>query len=97
MSPAETKRRYRASDKGRAENRERMRRRRALLTGAAATIRRQLDRARFGVCWWCGDYGPACWLDVDHDTPLLSGGTDTLDNCQVLCKTCHGVKTAAER
>jgi 5-methylcytosine-specific restriction enzyme A len=29
----------------------------------------------------------------DHITPDALGGEPTLENCQVLCKSCHGLKT----
>lgn len=32
----------------------------------------------------------------DHDTPDGLGGEPTLENCKVLCKSCHGLKTAKE-
>lgn len=30
----------------------------------------------------------------DHDIPDGLGGAATLDNCRVLCRSCHSVKTA---
>lgn len=32
----------------------------------------------------------------DHIVPDALGGEPTLENCRVLCKTCHGIKTASE-
>lgn len=32
----------------------------------------------------------------DHILPDALGGDATLENCQVLCKTCHGGKTARD-
>jgi 5-methylcytosine-specific restriction endonuclease McrA len=32
----------------------------------------------------------------DHRVPDAVGGEPTIDNCQVLCKTCHGAKTAKQ-
>ncbi len=29
----------------------------------------------------------------DHDTPDAMGGEPTLENCRVLCKACHSIKT----
>ncbi len=29
----------------------------------------------------------------DHDTPDALGGEPTLDNCKLLCKACHSLKT----
>lgn len=34
-----------------------------------------------------GDY------HYDHDTPDGLGGEPTLENCKVLCKACHSIKT----
>ncbi|HZP77557.1 MAG TPA: HNH endonuclease signature motif containing protein [Pseudolabrys sp.] len=34
-----------------------------------------------------GDY------HYDHDTPDAMGGEPTLENCKVLCRSCHSVKT----
>jgi len=31
--------------------------------------------------------------DIDHITELENGGTNNFDNLQILCKTCHHVKT----
>ena len=28
-------------------------------------------------------------FDIDHITPLSSGGTNNEDNLQILCKPCH--------
>lgn len=47
-----------------------------------------------GHCEMCtakiyGGNGP----HYDHILPDALGGAATLDNCQVLCKTCHGGKT----
>lgn len=33
---------------------------------------------------------------MDHREPLWAGGANTLDNCQLLCVTCHRDKTARE-
>ena len=47
-----------------------------------------------GICEQCtrrlfpGD------IHYDHRTPDGSGGEPTFDNCNVLCKSCHAVKTA---
>lgn len=36
-------------------------------------------------------------FELDHITPLSQGGSDTEQNSQVLCLSCHTIKTAAER
>lgn len=91
-----TKAAWRRTEKGRAENRERMRRRRALLKGAAAQRRREVDAAGMATCAACGCDTPACEVDVDHIVPLSWGGADVAENLQDLCRDCHGRKTAAE-
>ena len=65
-------------------------------------IRRQLtDEERQGlweaqgsVCISCGCTGTE--LEVDQISPLFVGGTDSLENLQVLCKACHAEKTKLE-
>ncbi len=42
-------------------------------------------------CWCTGTE-----LEVDHVTPLCVGGTDSLENLQVICKACHADKTQLE-
>ena len=44
-----------------------------------------------------------CWtyqrsfLELDHAVPLSVGGTNDVDNLQLLCHDCHKKKTSAER
>lgn len=90
------KQRYRVSEKGRAENRERMRRRRALLRGAAETMRRQINWLGWSLCHACLVIHPARGIEVDHIIPLGFGGTDCLGNVQPLCTACHLDKTIRE-
>ncbi|MFQ6849875.1 HNH endonuclease signature motif containing protein [Streptomyces sp. 35M1] len=42
-----------------------------------------------------GDF-PANGVDVDHVRPLFLGGKDVDTNVQVLCHSCHQLKTATE-
>ena len=35
-------------------------------------------------------------IHYDHITPCGNGGNNSLDNCMVLCRSCHGVKTASK-
>ncbi|MFD9424015.1 MULTISPECIES: HNH endonuclease [unclassified Streptomyces] len=42
-----------------------------------------------------GDF-PADGVDVDHVRPLSRGGEDVDSNVQVLCHSCHQLKTATE-
>ena len=34
--------------------------------------------------------------NYDHDDPDGLGGDPTLENCRVLCRTCHSIKTETE-
>jgi hypothetical protein len=47
-------------------------------------------------CAQCQQALPAAF-EVDHITPLWSGGEDTMNNLQALCPNCHGDKTLHER
>lgn len=95
------KQRYQVSERGRAENRERMRRRRAWLRAfgghAAETLRRQVNDLGWALCWSCLFIHPAKDIEVDHRQPLGQGGSDLPDNIQPLCRVCHRDKTTRER
>lgn len=57
--------------------------------------RTQADRIRARdehTCQKCGTFGH----EVDHITPVSQGGTNDDANLQVLCATCHMVKTQTE-
>lgn len=45
-------------------------------------------------CQGCGLRGRD--LEVDHIVPVVKGGSDDLDNLQLLCKPCHHEKTRGE-
>lgn len=48
-----------------------------------------------GKCESCGVViRPGSGPHYDHRVPDAVGGEPTLENCQVLCKACHSVKTA---
>ncbi|MGI9249613.1 MAG: DNA methyltransferase [Pseudohongiellaceae bacterium] len=52
-----------------------------------------------GVCIGCDLHFPFKNMEVDHITPKAKGGTDHIDNLQLLCNACNrskGVKTMAE-
>lgn len=76
-------------------NRARAKRRAIIARGnnAAADMRRALRSAGHAECARCRFSMLASALDVDHITPLYKGGTDTADNVQPLCQTCHVIKT----
>jgi 5-methylcytosine-specific restriction protein A len=46
-----------------------------------------------GRCDGCGARLVFGGYHYDHDIPDALGGDPTLENCRVLCKTCHGAKT----
>ena len=58
--------------------------------------RQSLWEAQASVCKLCGAEAAKEHLEVDHVEPLCVGGGDTLDNLQILCKTCHAQKTQLE-
>jgi 5-methylcytosine-specific restriction enzyme A len=48
-----------------------------------------------GCCESCGvTIRPGNGPEYDHRIPDALGGAATLDNCDVLCRSCHGAKTA---
>jgi 5-methylcytosine-specific restriction endonuclease McrA len=47
-----------------------------------------------GHCEQCTRRLTAGDFHYDHDIPDGLGGEPTLDNCRVLCRSCHSVKTA---
>jgi 5-methylcytosine-specific restriction protein A len=51
--------------------------------------------------WQCQECGRVCAdkreAHVDHITPKVQGGQDTLENCRTLCIRCHGRKTVMEQ
>lgn len=72
------------------------RKRRAIIAAgnnAAADMRKALRKAGHTNCARCKFRYLASALDVDHVIPLYKGGTDTADNVQALCQTCHVIKT----
>ena len=51
------------------------------------------ERAK-GFCEGCGAKLATGRIEYDHRVPDALGGEPTLDNCVVLCRACHGEKTA---
>lgn len=37
------------------------------------------------------------WFDADHIIPLCKGGNHSKENLQLLCQTCHALKSAKEQ
>ncbi|PKV89808.1 hypothetical protein BX283_7453 [Streptomyces sp. TLI_146] len=67
-------------------------RRRANRRDAAARLRRRVQERGSAWCDWCTGTFPPDGVDVYHMRPLSLGGED-VDNVQVLCRGCHGLKT----
>ena len=63
------------------------------------THRHRLYGEQEGVCAGCDTHFPFRVMDVDHMLPISRGGTDHVDNLQLLCSGCNrskGNKTMAE-
>jgi 5-methylcytosine-specific restriction endonuclease McrA len=58
-------------------------------------VKRAALRRAGRQCEACGSSGVP--LEVDHAIPQGQGGPSTLENAAVLCRECHGAKTAAEQ
>lgn len=56
-------------------------------------VRKQAAARAKGHCEACGVTLPVGGFHYDHDTPDGLGGEPTLENCRVLCLTCHKAKT----
>ena len=54
--------------------------------------RRRLYGEQSGNCAGCKDHFEARHLEVDHIIARLKGGTDALDNLQLLCGNCNRIK-----
>ena len=54
--------------------------------------KRRLFGSQEGKCNWCGDEFAMRNLEVDHIIARSKGGTDHLDNVQLLCGHCNRVK-----
>lgn len=58
---------------------------------------RLVQLAREPYCRHCKDHDRlAVATDVDHIVPRRSGGSDSFENLQSLCHSCHSRKTATE-
>ena len=63
----------------------------------STSFRLSLFLKRKGLCSICSlkiDAGKS-W-DIDHILPLALGGTNDLENLQILCRSCHRSKTAKD-
>jgi len=50
-----------------------------------------------GRCERCGTFLQSGLYHYDHVIPDAMQGEPTLENCQVICKTCHSSKTSGDR
>lgn len=57
------------------------------------TVRLQAAKRANGRCEACHRKLSVGEFHYDHDTPDGLGGEPTLENCKVLCLTCHRIKT----
>lgn len=48
-----------------------------------------LLRAQGGRCAYCGSFHRPRYLEVDHKHPFSRGGSDQIDNLQLLCIACN--------
>ena len=65
--------------------------------GAARRLRKEINEVGGATCAWCFNYYPGALVRVDHIVRLADpGGSDYEENCQILCDSCHGVKTRHE-
>lgn len=69
---------------------------RATYNGAGRQLRRAINNTGGATCRGCLEYKRAEDIQIDHTTPLASGGQDSPANVQPLCRDCHAAKTAAE-
>ncbi|MCP5009014.1 MAG: HNH endonuclease [Aestuariibacter sp.] len=61
-------------------------------------LRKIIIRRDQGLCQACRRKGKVtAGRDVDHITPKSRGGTDSVENLQLLCVACHKSKTATEK
>lgn len=85
-----------ADDRRRAYDREKQRRRRAVMRGArgqaGAKVHRVLLELQGGACAYCGETDD---LHLDHRHPIALGGQHTWDNLQWLCAP-HNIRKKAQ-
>ena len=56
--------------------------------------KRKVYERQKGLCNECGKHFEISQMEADHITPWSQGGHTTLDNCQLLCKSCNRKKGA---
>lgn len=61
-----------------------------------AKVKRDAAARANGHCEACTTRLPYGGFHYDHDLPDWLGGEPTLENCRVLCLTCHKLKTSKQ-
>jgi 5-methylcytosine-specific restriction endonuclease McrA len=54
-----------------------------------ALLRDKLYRTQHQCCDVCGSWKNLNMLDVHHKKTRGAGGSDTLENCSLVCRKCH--------
>ena len=62
----------------------------------ALAFKRCCNAAGLPFCEGCGAPLSAGNINFDHDVADGLGGEPTLDNCKVICRTCHSTKTQTQ-
>jgi hypothetical protein len=57
-------------------------------------IKSKIYEEQKGVCPVCNEHFELDEMEADHITPWSGGGKTTLDNCQLLCRSCNRKKGA---
>jgi 5-methylcytosine-specific restriction enzyme A len=60
------------------------------------TMKRRVAASQDYRCATC-KIGPLADYDIDHKIPLASGGSNDIENLQMLCVSCHRLKTSIEK
>ncbi len=61
-----------------------------------AVKKRILNDSAYGRCEHCMIWKPREEITVDHITPVSQGGKMDKNNIQLLCKSCHHIKSLSE-
>ena len=59
-------------------------------------FRKQIFEDQNKCCQMCNEALKMSTFEIDHITALANGGTNGIDNLQILCKECHYTKTKDE-
>lgn len=56
-------------------------------------MRREAYEKQKGICVKCENQFKLSEMEADHIKPWSKGGQTTMENCQMLCKTCNAIKS----